>query len=53
MFPEIASDGGLRTCLSNSAAKMSSSFRVYIAAKKPIVYMDSHNDDDFVPCATV
>jgi hypothetical protein len=28
-------------------------FRVYVAAEKPIVYMDSLNNDEFVPCATV
>jgi hypothetical protein len=52
IFPEVTSDRGL-VYVSLEFCGEDVQFGVYVAAEEPIVYVDSHYDDDIVTCATV
>jgi hypothetical protein len=52
IFPEVTSDRGLAYVSLEFCGK-DVQFRVYVAAEEPIIYVDSHDDNDFVTSATV
>jgi hypothetical protein len=52
IFSEVASDRGLANVSPEFCGEYVQ-FRVYVATKEPVVYVDSHDNDDFVASAAI